>query len=42
MDQQDFVLDIEDLSEVTEEENAVAASCAPAVTESVQWVNPPV
>jgi hypothetical protein len=42
MDQQDFVLDIEELSEVTEEENAATASRAPAVTEAVLWVNPPV
>jgi hypothetical protein len=42
MDQQDFVLDIEELSEVTEEENVAAASRAPAVAEAVLWVNPPV
>ena len=42
MDQQDFVLDIEELSEVTEEENAAAASGAPTITESAVWVNPPV
>jgi hypothetical protein len=42
MDKQDFVLDIDELAEVTEDENAMAASCAPAVTEAVQWVNPPV
>jgi hypothetical protein len=41
MGQQDFVLDIEELAEVTEEENASAAFLAPTVAEAVIDVVPP-
>jgi hypothetical protein len=41
MEQQDFVLDIEDLSEVSAEEQASAATLTPTVAEALVDVVPP-